>query len=245
MPIYNAERYLTECLTSLIRQTYTALQIILIDDGSTDGSAAIASAFARQDERIRLLRTPNQGQAAARNIGLEKATGEWVLFVDADDYLIPDCIARLTAAIGHRDVLQYGYRYITDDGQPIYERIPYHSYLLTAPWSRLYRRAFLEQNGLRFPIGHIYEDVRFSMLLWAAHPRQDLLPYVGYCYRRNAGSTTSRRHPEEEKLLYRDLRHIGRGVRMSILRWYTIVRLKLHFRRHHTPQELSDTPNIP
>lgn len=245
VPIYNAERYLAECLRSLIGQTYSALQILLIDDGSTDGSAAIAADFARQDSRIELIRTPNQGQAAARNIGLEQASGEWVLMVDADDYLEKDCIEKLTAAIGESDVLQYGYRYFTAVGQTLYTLIPRHAYRLTAPWSRLYRRAFLEQNGLRFPTGHIYEDVRFSMLLWAARPKQAILPYVGYHYRKNAGSTTSRRHREEEKELYRDLRRTGKGLRMFILRWYTIGRLKLHFWREQHRQDLSDTPNKP
>ena len=115
MPIYNAERYLGECIRSLISQTYTDLEILLINDGSTDGSAAIASRYARRDSRIVLQGTLNRGQAAARNTGLELATGEWVLFVDADDYLAPDCIARLIAAIGDRDVLQYGYRIVTLD----------------------------------------------------------------------------------------------------------------------------------
>ena len=212
-----------------MHQTYPALQILLIDDGSTDGSTAIAAAYARIDRRIELIRTPNRGQASARNIGLDQAMGEWVLFVDADDYLAPNCVTMLTSAIGERDALQYGYRYFTEDGHTIEELIPAHLYRLTTPWSRLYRRAFLVQHGLRFPIGHIYEDVRFSMLLWAARPKQAILPYVGYHYRKRTGSTTSIRHREEEKALYRDLSHIGRGLRMCGLRWYTIGRLKFHF----------------
>lgn len=245
MPIYNAERYLSECIRSLISQTYTDLEILLINDGSTDSSAAIASRYARRDSRIVLRGTLNRGQAAARNTGLELATGEWVLFVDADDYLAPDCIARLIAAIGERDVLQYGYRVVTEDGKPLYKQIPWHPYLLTTPWSRLYRRAFLDRNRLRFPVGHIYEDVRFSMMLWATRPRQRILPYIGYYYRRNAGSTTSRRHRHEEELLYRDLRTIGKGFRMWLLRCYTLWRLKFHFRKTPYYPEPSNTPYKP
>ena len=87
VPIYNAEAYLAKCIESLIHQTHRALQIILVNDGSTDDSLTIAQQFAADDQRIQVYSQPNQGQAAARNLGIQYASGEWISFVDADDYI--------------------------------------------------------------------------------------------------------------------------------------------------------------
>lgn len=92
VPVYNAERYLADCLESLIRQTHRELEILVIDDGSTDGSAALCERFAGQDGRIRLLRKENGGVSSARNLGLDEAQGEYVAFVDADDWILPEML---------------------------------------------------------------------------------------------------------------------------------------------------------
>ena len=98
VPIYNTETYLQRCLESLLCQTEQDLQIILVDDGSTDGSYTIAHSFASKDSRILLLQQPHTGQSAARNFALRHAQGEFLAFVDADDALAPD-LAVTTAAV--------------------------------------------------------------------------------------------------------------------------------------------------
>ena len=90
VPIYNAEKYLAQCIESLIHQTHRNLQILLINDGSTDSSLSIAQEFAQRDSRIEIHTQPNQGQGAARNNAMKYATGEWIAFVDADDYIAPN-----------------------------------------------------------------------------------------------------------------------------------------------------------
>ena len=90
IPIFNAEPFLAKCLDSLINQPYSALQIILVNDGSTDNSLAIAQRYAQQDSRITVFSQTNQGQSAARNLGLQYATGEYISFIDADDYVDAD-----------------------------------------------------------------------------------------------------------------------------------------------------------
>lgn len=87
VPVYNAEKYLERCLNSIVNQTYRNLEILLINDGSTDSSEEICSGYAQKDKRIQLFRQENQGQAAARNTGLDHMTGDYVAFVDADDYI--------------------------------------------------------------------------------------------------------------------------------------------------------------
>ena len=100
VPVYNCERYLRECLDSVLAQTHTALELIVVDDGSTDGSAAIADAAAASDPRVRVFHGPNAGQAAARNLGLDIATGDYIAFVDADDTVHPCMLQTLLDTAG-------------------------------------------------------------------------------------------------------------------------------------------------
>lgn len=98
IPVFNTAKYLPECLNSVTGQTYSNLEIILVDDGSTDDSGKIADAYAKKDQRIKVIHQKNQGQSAARNAGLEKATGEFINFVDSDDRIKPTFIEDLLSA---------------------------------------------------------------------------------------------------------------------------------------------------
>ncbi len=95
VPIYNTEKYLKRCLDSIIDQTYQNLEIILVNDGSTDNSEKIAKEFAKKDHRIKLISQPNSGQSSARNTGIKKATGEYIGFVDSDDKINPKFVENL------------------------------------------------------------------------------------------------------------------------------------------------------
>ena len=90
VPVYNVEPYLRKCLDSILDQTYRDLEILIIDDGSTDGSGAICDEYAGKDDRIKVFHTENNGLSAARNLGLSKAQGKFVGFVDSDDWIEPD-----------------------------------------------------------------------------------------------------------------------------------------------------------
>ena len=95
VPIYNTSEYLPRCLDSIINQTHKNLEIILIDDGSTDDSSKIADDYAKKDKRIKVIHQKNAGQSAARNVGIKKATGEYINFTDSDDKQKPDFIETL------------------------------------------------------------------------------------------------------------------------------------------------------
>lgn len=95
VPVYHVEKYLQECVNSLLRQTYTDLEIWLIDDGSTDGSANLCDEYALLDDRIRVVHKQNEGLGLTRNVGLKHATGKYVLFVDSDDYIAEDMVEKL------------------------------------------------------------------------------------------------------------------------------------------------------
>ena len=156
---------------------------------------------------------PHRGQGTTRNEALKHATGEYIMYLDADDYLAPDCVEQAIKAIGDKDVLQFG------------KVAFYHQ---TAPWARLYRREVIPQ----FEEGVYYEDVYFTMRLWLTHPTYRRIRYNGYHYEPNKGSTTAHPHPKDEHALFRWLHaqlKLDITLRDKMLIIYTIIRLKIHF----------------
>jgi glycosyltransferase involved in cell wall biosynthesis len=235
VPIFNAGAYLAKCIESLIHQPYTALQIILVNDGSTDDSLAIAQQYAAQDSRIEVYTQTNQGQSVARNLGLQYAKGEYISFVDADDYIDADFYTTLMQHIGELDCVQIGYRRVTARGKVLLEKLPKHFYQFTSPCMRLYRRELFTQHNLRFPSGMIYEDVVFSLDFWGTKPSYRILSYTGYNYLANTSSTTAMRNLVAKELLFATLkekRQLSKSLIHKLLVIYTVLRLKFHFKRY-------------
>lgn len=231
VPVYNAAPYIAPCLESLVRQK-KRLQIIMVDDGSTDDSVAIVRQLAAKYPScgIEVYEQVHAGQAAARNIGLEHAKGEYIAFVDADDYLSDNWIEEHLAAIDDVDFVQSGYQRVDGNkkliGSP---KLPLFLQQFTTVWGRLYRRKAIEK--IRFREGYIYEDVLFSIDLWLSGAKGKMIPYIGYFYTLNPQSTTSRPNLEERKLLFEALHQRAKtaNVRGKIIIYYTCLRLRLHF----------------
>ena len=99
VPIYNVERYLEKCIDSILAQTWRELEVILCDDGSTDGCGAICDRYAARDDRVRVIHKKNGGLSDARNAGLEVASGGWYVFIDSDDFITPDTIERMPCTV--------------------------------------------------------------------------------------------------------------------------------------------------
>ena len=224
IPVYNAEPFVEQCLRSVLNQTYTDLEVIVVDDGSTDGSMHLAETIAKSDERIKVLAIAHAGQSAARNIGMQAATGEYICFVDADDWLDRDFIETHLLHAAGTDVVQSGYRRIRHDGKVVQTKHPHHFYQFTSPCMRLYRKDVLAD--IRFPEGIIYEDVIFSLRLWAKRPKHTLIPYIGYNYRLNDVSTTARINRPAQQTLYATIRTTRAPWWLKL---YTLLRLKIHF----------------
>lgn len=199
------------------------MQIILVDDGSTDRSLAIAQEWAAKDARLEVYHQPNAGQSVARNLGLKYAKGEYIAFVDADDAIEQDWCEKHMAAINGVDYVQSGY---TRNGV---QKTPSSVHQFTSPCMRLYRREAIAQ--LRFPEGMIYEDVLWSVDLWLSGATCRIIRYDGYHYTTNPESTTSRPHPEDQKILFCALRERYKNatLRGKLIIAYTICRLKIHF----------------
>lgn len=179
IPIYNVEAYLERCLNSVVEQTYKNLQIILVDDGSTDRCPEICDAWAAKDIRIIVVHQANRGVGAARNAGLEAATGEFLIQIDSDDYIAPQAIELLVRAANQTsadmvicDFLQGGvsdYQFPSKsdmssieciDRQAALTRIyidDHHALQYAASWGKLYRRNLFA--GICYPEGKIFEDI--------------------------------------------------------------------------------------
>ena len=184
IPVYNAAEYLEKCLDSVINQTYPELEILCIDDCSTDISAEILRAYAEKDSRIRLFRNETNLRAAgSRNVGLDNAAGKYVYFIDADDYIDPDYLREMheKAAATDADVVMNTNIY-THTGadvsayvHPAMPEIPEEGcFMETASaientfdtvWMRLYRRSFLEKYHIRFQKIDMTEDAVFHFIV--------------------------------------------------------------------------------
>ena len=151
VPVYNAAAYVAECLQSLIAQTYSALEIIVVDDGSTDDSYAICQSLCNTSDRVRLYHQANAGVSAARNTGIDKSTGDYIMFVDADDALRDATTVEtlLQAYTSQHDVLIYKkyHAHCTDTRKTVaypVRKIAWRLVMretLNAPWNKVYRKS--------------------------------------------------------------------------------------------------------
>lgn len=202
IPIYNAGSNLRRCLDSVIDQTATGLQIILVDDGSTDGSSDICDEYARLDSRIRVIHQQNCGVSVARNVGLEMAEGEWIGFVDADDWIEADMFAYLlenaesygadTTVCALWEELPCGsvVKGVNEvavlTGHEALELLLRDDVLNNYLWNKLWKRELF--RGIIFPVGRSFEDVAVVYRLIEQSTRVVCLPKCKYHYRQHRGS---------------------------------------------------------
>lgn len=208
IPVYNVQDYLAECLESILNQTYTDFEILCIDDCSTDGSPIILEKYAKKDFRIKIFTNDkNEGQSYARNVGMEHAKGEFVLFVDADDMICQDLLEKCMAVSQGSDLVCFDYKQVmgssgTDvkqdryqisdgiyDGREFWAEAVCKESIIIAPWSKLYRRDFLAHNQITFYNGIIYEDILFSFQCYVKAHKVYSLNEKLYIYRVRAQST--------------------------------------------------------
>ena len=203
VPIYNAQRHLPQCVGSLLAQTDPDWELLLIDDGSTDGSQALCQAFRAKDPRVRLYRQENAGVSAARNLGMAHAQGEYFCFVDADDWVEPDYLAVLRRTLsdtqmalcgvdcGEEEALSPG-RLPVSALRAAPSRYARNVYL-NCPCNRLYRRQIVTRFGLSMPVGvKRGEDALFVASYLSHCDTVAVTDRVLYHYRANEGSAMHR-----------------------------------------------------
>lgn len=211
VPCYNVERYLRECMDSIVAQTLKDIEIICLNDGSTDGTLSILNEYAAADSRIRIIDKPNSGYGATMNIGLANAKGKYVGIVESDDWIEKDMFEQLyTAAEKHNlDFVRCLYT-IHDEVENKVEvyhfpemydcDVPFCPkeqkkifYMAPAIWAALYNREFLNKNHIRFleTPGASYQDTSFAFKVYAAAKRIMVLSKSLHHYRINNNSSVS------------------------------------------------------
>lgn len=203
LPIYNVAAYLPKCLDSLAAQTLPAHEIIAVDDGSTDESTAILTAYATRLSNLRIIRQDNGGLSVARNTGMAHAQSKWLLFVDADDFIEPDTLLQLVSVAEENslDIAVCNARYHFEGRKPDYpiyttkieqtvesgkdwlgNRLR-QKFLPHMVWMHLYHRDFLKSNGFKFIPGQVHEDVIWTNQVMLAAKRVCHIDAVLYNYR--------------------------------------------------------------
>ena len=213
IPVYNVEKYIHRCMESVIGQTYKKLEIILVDDGSKDSSGDICDEYARQDDRIKVIHKNNGGLSSARNVALDIAQGEYIGFVDSDDYISCDMFEKLyyTCEEKNSDIAicchytERGEKLLIED--PIVDEEQQFTNIQALDilikdegmknyaWDKLYRACLFD--GIRYPEGRNYEDIATTYLLFYRANRLCRIPQYLYYYQIREGSISSHRQDEK------------------------------------------------
>ena len=211
VPVYNVETYLEECLESIQNQTYTDLEVLLVNDGSTDGSQAICECYCQADKRFRLINQTNQGQSVARNTGVAASRGEFIAFVDSDDIILANYLETLMHYMsGDVDIVESQFtvhkkKFLAEKSQDIkilfegnseeaVKVVPNHL-LSVNPVTKLYRRAIVE--AVPYLEELIFEDIYSGIGMLKYIRKIVKIDYVGYYYRQHATSTMHRTFTEK------------------------------------------------
>ncbi len=193
IPVYNSEKFTEKCIRSLLGQTYQNLELLVIDDGSTDQSGTILDHLASEDARIRLVHQKNAGVAAARNRGIDLATGTYLTFIDGDDYVAPDYIQHLVDCARENDaeLVICGLQFVKEDGTCLKKVVPgsYRrfeqeewTFRISAVCSHLYKKELWNRWQIRFLSGERGEDMPISLFFSAICDKIMTLPEAGYFY---------------------------------------------------------------
>lgn len=203
IPVYNVEKYLEKCVKSILNQTHKELEILLVDDGATDASGSLCDELAKGDERIRVIHKANGGLSDARNAGLAVATGEYVCFIDSDDWIEPETLQKAMEAMEDADLVIWGYRKdFVDDREEVrsfqdqkmdalltkgtgYQTLLLPGVLQEAgyAWNKLYRMELLRRGGHVFEKGlSLVEDAVFNYPLFLECERIRFIDLIGSHY---------------------------------------------------------------
>ena len=212
VPVFKVENYIEECLRSIAEQSFRDFELVLVDDCSPDNSITIAQKVLdeyKNEINVKFLKhSVNQGLSAARNTGLSAATGEYVIFVDSDDWILPDCLEKLVrkAEECQADVTIGNYeensQSVASASHDAYEERVYETpdilkkhfegkELFPMAWNKLVRRDFLVNNNIKFIVGLVHEDEPWSLELAAASRRYAIEKSITYHYRRHSGTLST------------------------------------------------------
>ena len=211
IPVYNAEKYLKQCLDSIVCQVFKDFEVILVNDGSSDGSATICNEYVQNDSRFKLIHKENGGVSTARNVGLDNAKGEWITFVDSDDVLMPDfLISLLNQTKNNADFIVSSINRLREDKKTTLfeykknELLTVKEFLLNydmyqffaGPWGKLFKNKVIQDAGLYFNKDFSWgEDALFNLQYLNFCNHVQTLTYAGYDYREVNEGLTNKSYP--------------------------------------------------
>lgn len=209
IPAYNVEKYIHQSVDSVLRQTYKNLEIIIVDDGSKDSTGKIADEYSKMDNRIKVIHQPNQGLPTARNVGMEIATGKYLMFLDSDDFFEDNSCELLYNEIKKHDAdyVIGNYIHTTFDGvkweKPLFDTDTYDNFKLSIDdyqksffvmnsvvWNKIFKKSFIEKNHLRFIPRTIAEDAIFTTYCYVHTDKGYYIKDVVYNYRQNQANAS-------------------------------------------------------
>lgn len=212
VPVYNVEAYVGKCIDSILEQSFSDFELILVDDGSTDSGGKICDRYAEKDGRIRVIHQKNEGLGGARNTGIKAAVGVYLLFVDSDDTIAPHTIeATYSKAVEtNADMVVFGFQSVGEDGQalqvfldPVQKNKPLlpttdRDVFLASPnaWNKLYKKELFEKSGLLYPSRVWYEDIRVTVKLYLFAEKVVFIEDVLYFYLIRPGSIMQNKNVE-------------------------------------------------
>ena len=197
IPVYNAQDGIKRCLDSLLNQSFKNFEIILLNDGSKDNSLNILKEYELKYSFVRVIDKQNEGVAVTRNKGILLAEGEYIMFMDNDDFVDSDYIETFYQAIHEKklDLVIGGYKRVNQDNQIIFsqniQQSEWSKYIIMAPWAKIYRTEFLKTNNLEFFDYGIGEDIIFNLAAYKATDKIGLLDYKGYNWYYNSQSISN------------------------------------------------------
>lgn len=209
VPAYNVEEYIENCIISIIQQTYTNIEIIIIDDGSTDSTGKICDRLAKADKRINVIHQKNQGLSQARNNGIKLASGEYISLIDGDDFVKKDFLRNMADAMKDNvDVVVGGYKTVADTKKILYINKMSNSTLsgkdatirlltkqedfFVIAWNKLYKRELFTKNNIWYPAKRIHEDNLTTYKLLSKARNVAIIDSSDYLYVKRAGSITDK-----------------------------------------------------
>lgn len=260
LPVYNIEEYLPACMEKVLGQTYTRLEILLVDDGSTDGCPALCDSYADRDPRVRVLHKENGGLSDARNFGIRHAAGEYISLIDPDDTVDPDYVEylwnladkyqALMSVCQHRVLFPNGR--VEEFGRPgdrsadpawCLERMLYHDVIDTSAWAKLYHRSLFEK--VSYPVGRIFEDIGTTYALFLQCPVIAVGFESKYSYWMHASSIVNASFSVKKLDLPVMTDRMGRAVLKVYPHLYRAVLRRRVYARLSTINQMLDTKEYP
>ena len=216
VPVYNVEKYIKDCLTSILNQTYDNFEVIVVNDGSPDNSEEIIKDLAKKDKRIKYFKKENGGISDTRNFGIEKTTGEYFLFVDSDDTIEKELLQKVFDAIDDEtELVRFGAKRVnnkdvTYESPPVFTNLSgpqafeklINLSLFATVWSFAFKRSFWDKNKFKFAKGKVHEDFGLVPLVVMKANYVSAIEYPGYNYiiRENSIMTSNSLEKEKKKI---------------------------------------------